>query len=1011
MLSIGKLGIGQERYYLEKVAEGAEDYYSGEGEAEGQWLGDAARDLGLDGPVDAEKLTAMLTGLNPVTGEPLGLPAVGGRGAVPGFDLTYSAPKSVSLLWALGEEHVQAAVLAAHERSIEAALHYMQSQACWTRRGHGGSEFVPGNGYLAAGYRHRSSRAGDPQLHTHVLVANATKGPDGRWTRLYHPAIYRHAKTAGYLYEAQLRYELSVSLGVRWQPLRNGIAEIDGFADEHLREFSTRRAQILEAAGTDASPRSLQVATLATRGEKEETGLSTESLRERWRGRAQEIGLGEEEIARTLGAAETPRLGNPATRRRDRLQAEAARLGAEAAGNRAAEFQLSKVRRELEQMPSANCELAKALTERASHFDRRDAIQAVAASFPDGAPAADVEARADAFLASDEVVAISDHAAGQRFTTLEIWELERGALASAESMLDQTDRAIAGELAATRVLGARPTMKSDQVGMVRRLLVDGEGLVVVVGEAGTGKSYATVAAAEGWAQVGIGVQVAAPSWRAANVLRSDGLDATSVARLLGELDRQGRDALPRGSVLIVDEGGMVDSRSLARLIEHANDAKAKLVLIGDPEQLPEIEAGGLFASLAERSDVVRLDQVIRHEHDLDREGAKRIREGQGREALRLYREEDRILVAETPEGRREAMVSDWWQSYRRGDDSQLIAKRNAEIEKLNEAARKLMRSEGRLGAEEIEVGGKPFAVGDQVITRVNDHANRIYNRERWRVGEVDVEAGSLVLDGIDTRGRVCVDAVYLGRRTEKDGAPALQHGYAVTTYSAQGATVDRAYVMADPSMDRQELYVAASRSRGETRFYATPEVMVAREEIAPRSGEGRDALAHLAEAAERDGSQTAAHTEAVKGELQELPGPLLYQRREELRERFREQRRGEGVEPRTYVELGAVEDLIAQRERMAVTAARVCPPSYVVAELGQRPHDPRKAETWDRAVRGIEGYREQFGLTDSASAIGVRPTGRQQQRHWEQQHRRLERVQRELQLRRSVEQAMEIGID
>jgi ATP-dependent exoDNAse (exonuclease V) alpha subunit len=440
-------------------------------------------------------------------------------------------------------------------------------------------------------------------------------------------------------------------------------------------------------------------------------------------------------------------------------------------GNPAADFQLGKVRRELEQMPSANREFAKVLTEHASHFDRRDAIQAVAASFPDGAPAADVEARADAFLASGEVVPISTDSAGQRFTTLEIWELERGALASTETMLDQSDRAVVGELATARVLDARPTMKPDQVGMVRRLLVEGEGLVVVVGEAGTGKSYATVAAAEGWAQVGVEVRVAAPSWRAANVLRSDGLDATSVARLLGELNRQGgrRDALPRGSVLVVDEAGMVDSRSLARLIDHADDAKAKLLLIGDPEQLPEIEAGGLFASLAERSDPVWLDQVIRHDHDLDREGAKRIRDGQGREALRLYREEDRILVAETPEDRREAIVADWWQSYRRGEDSQLIAKRNAEVEKLNEAARALMRSEGRLGAEEIEVGGKPFAAGDQVITRVNDHANRIYNRERWRVAEVDAGAGSLVLDGIDTRGRVCVDAVYLGRWTEREG--------------------------------------------------------------------------------------------------------------------------------------------------------------------------------------------------------------------------------------------------
>ena len=111
----------------------------------------------------------------------------------------------------------------------------MQREACWTRRGAGGSEFVQGNGYLAAAYLHRSSRNGDPQLHTHVLIANATKGPDGRWTRLYHPAIYDHAKTASYIYEAHLRHELTRRLGVEWQPVRKGIAEIEGFADEHLR--------------------------------------------------------------------------------------------------------------------------------------------------------------------------------------------------------------------------------------------------------------------------------------------------------------------------------------------------------------------------------------------------------------------------------------------------------------------------------------------------------------------------------------------------------------------------------------------------------------------------------------------------------------------------------------------------------------------------------------------------------------------------------------------------------
>jgi conjugative relaxase-like TrwC/TraI family protein len=307
MISIGKLGAGQENYYLEKVAEGAEDYYSGEGEAKGEWMGDAAEELGLYGEIDPKQLTAMLTGHNPATGEPLGLRAVGGRGPVPGFDLTFSAPKSVSLTWALGGPEVAGKVAEAHGKAVQAALAYMQREACWTRRGAEGAEFVPGNGFLAAAYRHRSSRNGDPQLHTHVLVANATKGPDGKWSRLYHPdpAIYEHAKAASYLYEAHLRHELSRSLGVRWQEVRKGIAEIDGFRDEWLRTFSTRRAEILEAAGPDASARARQIATLTTRHVKEREA-TPETLRERWVTRAAEIG------PRPRGNRRDPRQGGAA---------------------------------------------------------------------------------------------------------------------------------------------------------------------------------------------------------------------------------------------------------------------------------------------------------------------------------------------------------------------------------------------------------------------------------------------------------------------------------------------------------------------------------------------------------------------------------------------------------------------------------------------------------------------------------------------------------------------------
>jgi conjugative relaxase-like TrwC/TraI family protein len=1019
MLSIGKLGKGQENYYLEKVAEGQEDYYSGEGEEAGQWLGDAAAELGLSGAVESDQLVAMLTGINPATGEPLGLRA---GPSVPGFDLTFSAPKSVSLTWALGGPEAAAEVKAAHLRSVEAALDYLQDEACLTRRGdgEGGMSFVKGSGYLAAGYVHRSSRNGDPQLHTHVLIANATQGPDGKWTRLYSPAIYEHAKTAGYIYEANLRHELTRTLGIEWQEVRNGIAEIKGFEDRWLKAFSTRRAEILEAAGTDASARSLQVATLATRKTKE--ALELGDLRQRWRAQAQEIGLDREAIALTMG-------------------------------------------REVELAVKLTfAQLDREVTAHVSHFDRRDTIQAVANLLPNGAPAQEVESAADAFLSSDSIVRVAETPKGLRFTTTRIWALERQALEMAQRMASEA-RGLAGELAAKRVIGERPTLKDDQREMVYRLLAVREGIVVVIGEAGTGKSFATVAAAEGWAQAGFELRAVAPTWRAANVLRAEGLEATSVASFLRDYPHGNSRLSPR-TVLMVDEASMVGSEQLARLISAADQAKAKLVLIGDPEQLGSVEAGGLFSAIAERTDPVHLHEVIRHLHEVDRDAAKLIREGRAKEALSLYQEAERVTVKDTPELQRAAMVGDWWQSFSQGEDALMVAKRNSEVERLNATARELLKTEGRLGAEEIEVGGQVFAAGDQVITRVNDRRADIFNRERWEVAQVDAERQRVVLDGIDQARRVEVGRDYLDRTTLGGEAPALQHAYAVTTYCAQGTTVDRAYVMADPSMDKQEMYVATSRTREQTYLYATPEIQVERNEFAPAAPE-RDPIAHIAEAAGRDRAQTAAHDEALRAELAKLPTEELAARHKELvvpaaTERTREERYagevcrvaeaheqleravtkcvavealgrrerraqlplaqtneerwGKAFTERTMAleqmeppctdirrERELAEQLLAQRSAQAVAAARIEPPAYIVKELGERPAEPMKARVWDQGVREVESYRLEHGVTDDSSAFGPKPPEPGERMAHKEARRSLVDHQRRLELAHRLE--------
>src|SRR5215210_4410976 len=310
VLSIGKLATGQADYYLQQaqgrvdhmtsVASGVEDYYTGGPEAAGEWLGRGAAALGLSGRVGERKLRATLEGWHPFTGVELR----DSRGTrVPGFDLTFSAPKSVSVLFGVAGRPIRRQVQVAHEIAVRDALGYVEDVAAYGRRGHGGLDFMRGHGLVAAAFRHRTSRAGDPQLHTHVLVANLVKGEDGRWTAMDGRRIYTHAKTAGYLYEARLRAELTCSLGVRWTPVRNGIADIVGVPASVLRAFSRRRIEIeadLKRLGT-SSPAAAQAAALETRRAKDRL-VDPSRLIPEWRQRAASLGLDEELIRSLLSA-------------------------------------------------------------------------------------------------------------------------------------------------------------------------------------------------------------------------------------------------------------------------------------------------------------------------------------------------------------------------------------------------------------------------------------------------------------------------------------------------------------------------------------------------------------------------------------------------------------------------------------------------------------------------------------------------------------------------------------
>jgi conjugative relaxase-like TrwC/TraI family protein len=239
MLSIGKIALGQHRYYEQQVAQGLDDYYAGRGEAPGEWVGAGARELGLEGRVTHEQFGPLVAGMNPA--EPgVRLRASGREPRIAALDLTFSAPKSVSVLFALAPPAASRVLVECHEEAVRAALGWLEDTAVQVRRGHAGAQTEPGGGLIAAAYRHRMSRALDPQLHTHVVAGNLTRGADGRYTALHGAPLYRAAKTAGFLYQAHLRALVRERLGLQWGPVVNGAAELEPVDRDVLRVFSRR---------------------------------------------------------------------------------------------------------------------------------------------------------------------------------------------------------------------------------------------------------------------------------------------------------------------------------------------------------------------------------------------------------------------------------------------------------------------------------------------------------------------------------------------------------------------------------------------------------------------------------------------------------------------------------------------------------------------------------------------------------------------------------------------------
>ncbi len=1039
---------GQQLYYEEQVAQGREDYYAGRGEAPGRWAGRGAGELGLSGELDVERLKALMDGRNPGTGEELAVRS--GNVSMAAIDLTFSAPKSVSVLFAVGDERLSAALAEAHEEAVDAAVSYLEREACRVRRGHNGTKAErergdprgwerarsePAGGFVAAAYRHRMSRAQDPQLHTHVVAANMARGADGRWTALDARHIYEHAKAGGSVYQAHLRQAVRERLPwASWGPVRNGMAELEQVPEPVLREFSTRRQRILERerelvdAGVAVGDGGRERIAFDTREVKRE--VDERDWRAEVRARAAEHGLGQDELER-LSALPSARSVAPVDER-----SLAASLFGESG-----------------------------LTAGANTFAQRDVVMAVAAAAGQGLDARGVERLSRRLLGSGEVVALTDDVSARRFTTRELLDAEERIVSAAVAGRGQ-GVAVVGEvdvlMAITR--DGRP-LSEEQERVVIGVAGSGNRIDTVEALAGTGKTTSAAALRGVYERAGYRVLGAAPTGRAvrelkeqAGIEQSRTLDGWLVA-LEHDPDALRRDPQTRdvsGSVpvvLVVDEAGMAGTRASARLLDAAVAADVKVVAFGDSGQLSAVQAGGWLGALTRRVGSFELREVMRQRDPGERRALAKVHRGQP-DAYLAQKQSAGELVVYCGDGAQrlaeDAAVQRWLDARERFGPEQavLICRDNARRERLNQLAREKLSEREELG-EGTVVAGREWRVGDRVIARRNDRELDLDNGTRGTITRVDDRLGIGLRT--DTGALRRVDGEYAGRH--------LEHAYALTAHGMQGATVQWAAVVGRPGdFTRNWSYTALSRAREPTEILLVDDLTEhqhQRAEIAPApaaaiSGPVQRMALRMRERDDEDLALEQAQTdtpltettsphragpadEAGRARLAQLRAELTAVNRElaalpldELeslasvetviadlqvhRDRLAMQRGWRERKTRRF-DLGRLDvDLAARHEQRDRLAERVGDRDIVAAEaaelqerrhaifrerwelrdqlvaeeiernpvwlqntLGPEPEDSRLQVRWQRTARELAGYRLDHDVTYPDHALGEQP--------------------------------------
>jgi conjugative relaxase-like TrwC/TraI family protein len=752
---------------------------------------------------------------------------------VAGYDLTFSPVKSVSTLWAVADPVVAAVIERAHHAAVQDALAFVEKHALFTRTGPQGIRQVNVRGLVAAAFTHRDSRAGDPDLHTHVAVANKVQTLDGRWLSIDGRVLFQANVAASETYNTALEQHLRDTLGVRFaerpgtNPAKRPIREIVSVDPRLNQRWSTRRAHIETRRGELAiqfqhdhgrpptpveALHLAQQATLETRDAKHEPRSLAEQ-RATWLGEAAAVLGSAEAVASMVRTVLAPHAETAPTADSHWVTHTADHILSVMEASRST-WQMWHVRAEAQRqvrtidVPS---EHATALVDLL--VDEVLDHRSVALAPPhDGIEEPEVLRRVDG--SSVYTVAGAD-----LYTSQRILDAEGRLVGAAGGHDGVTVEQTAVDLALLEMAANGNALDTGQTLLVRQMCTSGARLQLAIAPAGAGKTTAMRALALAWTQDGGHMIGLAPSAAAAAVLgEQTGIRTETLAKLSWSLDHghlpDWAAAVGPSTLLIIDEAGMADTLSLDTAVQFAIGRGASVRLIGDDQQLAAIGAGGVLSDITHSYGALYLTELHRFTDPAEAAATLALRDGKP-EGLRFYLDHGRVHVGDLATTTHDAFAA-WVSDRAAGLDAIMLAPTQKLVAELNRQARDHLIRGHPPGREVRLADGNLASVGDVIITRSNDRRLRlaandwVKNGDRWRITRVS-ERGDLAVRHNGSHRSVSLPADYVQVSTGL--------GYATTIHAAQGVSTDTMHGLATGQESRQQLYTMLTRGRAANHLY------------------------------------------------------------------------------------------------------------------------------------------------------------------------------------------------